>query len=53
MAKTPKNHPKDWTRQEVRQLKQLTKGNTPTRVTTLKLGRSEDAIYGKARREGI
>ena len=53
MAKPPKNHGKDWTRQEVQQLKQLAKGNTPIRVAALKLGRSEDSIYGKAQREGI
>jgi len=53
MAKTPTNHGKDWTRQEVKDLRQLTKENTPTRVIGVKLGRSEDSIYGKAQREGI
>ena len=51
--RAPKNHGKDWTRQEVKDLRQLTKENTPTRVIGVKLGRSEDSIYGKAQREGI
>ncbi|MET4038335.1 hypothetical protein ABIC03_000020 [Bradyrhizobium sp. RT6a] len=33
---------------EVSQLRQLVKGNTPTRVIGLKLGRTENAIYNKA-----
>jgi hypothetical protein len=53
MAKKPTNHGKDWTPQEVARLRQLTKENTPTRVAALKLGRSEDSIYGKAQREGV
>ena len=35
MAKAPKNHGKDWTRQEVKALRQLVKENTPTRVIGL------------------
>ncbi len=53
MAKTPKRHNENWTKQEVKQLKQLVKENTPTRVIGIKLERSETAIYGKAQREGI
>ena len=53
MAKGPKNHGQDWTKQEVKQLRELVKENTPTRVIALKLGRSEIAIYGKVQREGI
>jgi hypothetical protein len=53
MAKHPKNHGKDWSPQEVRQLRQLAKENTPTRVIGIKLGRSEDSVYGKAQREGV
>jgi hypothetical protein len=41
MAKAPKNHGKDWTRQEVKALRQLAKENTPTRVIGIKLHRSE------------
>jgi hypothetical protein len=53
MVKTPKNHGKDWTRQEVKALRQLVKENTPTRVIGIKLERTETSIYGKAQREGI
>jgi len=53
MAKTPKNHGKPWTPSDVKQMKQLARENTPTRVMGLKLGRTEDAVYGKASDEGI
>ena len=48
MAKTPKRHNENWTKQEVKQLKQLVKENTSTRVIGIKLERSEASIYGKA-----
>lgn len=53
MAKKPANHGKEWTRQNVSNLKKLVKENTPTRVIGLKLGRTEDAIYSKASEENI
>lgn len=53
MAKKPKNHGKPWTPAEVRELKQLAKGNTPTRVIGIKTGRTEDAAYAKASEKGI
>tara|TARA_R110002110_G_C13459853_1_gene718112 strand:- start:2276 stop:2485 length:210 start_codon:yes stop_codon:yes gene_type:complete len=53
MAKTPKNHGKAWTKSDVKELKQLAKENTPTRVIGFKTGRSEDAVYSKASQEGI
>ena len=53
MAKQPKNHGKVWTPDQVKTLKELAKGNTPTRVIGLKLQRTEDAIYAKASDEGI
>ena len=52
MAKTP-NAGKDWTKEDLRELKQLVKENTPTRVMGIKLGRTEDAIRSKAQEEGI
>lgn len=52
MTKSTRNAGNPWTAQEVRQLEELAKGNTPTRVIGLKLGRTETAIYGKAS-EGI
>ncbi len=48
MAKYNRNSGKPWTPTDVSQLKQLVKGNTPTRVIGLKLGRTEGAIYNKA-----
>jgi len=53
MAKQPANTGKPWTTAQVRELKQLAKENTPTRVIGLKLGRSETAVYSKAKNEGI
>lgn len=48
MAKPPANHGKQWTPDDVAQLKQLAKQNTPTRVIGLKLGRTEDSVRTKA-----
>jgi len=48
MAKTPSNHGKSWSKGEVKQLKELAKGNTPTRVMGLKLGRTPGAVQNKA-----
>ena len=48
MAKTPANHGKQWKPAEVKQLKQLAKGNTPTGLIAHKMGRTEDAIRSKA-----
>lgn len=48
MAKKPANHGKSWTPAHEKQFRQLAKENTPTRVIGLKLGRTEDAIRGKA-----
>jgi len=53
MAKTPSNHGKPWTPQQVSQLRDLAKHNTPTRVIGLKTGRTEDAVYGKAAEKNI
>ena len=53
MAKTPGNHGKHWTTQDVAQLKQLAKENTPTRVIGLKMQRTPDAVAQKANAESI
>ena len=42
--KSRRNEHRRWTPQEVRRLRGLARGNTPTRVTGLKLGRSEHAV---------
>lgn len=53
MAKEPKNHGKSWTQTDVRTLRDLARGNTPTRVIGLKMGRTPDAVQQKAITEGI
>jgi len=53
MAKPPANHRQPWTKDEVKELKQLAKENTPTRVLGLKLGRTPEAVQAKASNEGI
>lgn len=42
-----------WTDADVRRLRTLARGNTPTGVISLKLQRPEGAIRMKAHREGI
>ncbi|MDP1581966.1 MAG: hypothetical protein Q8M18_00900 [Bradyrhizobium sp.] len=42
-----------WSEKEVKQLRQLAKGNTPTGVISLKLQRPPGSITSKAQREGI
>lgn len=53
MAKEPKNHGKNWTSGDLKQLKQLARENTPTRVMGLKLGRTPDAVQQKASQAGV
>ena len=53
MAKQPKNHGKEWKPTDDRQLKELAKGNTPTRLIGLKMGRTEDAVRTHASQKGV
>jgi hypothetical protein len=53
MAKQPSNHGKQWSKSDVRELGNLAKENTPTRVIGLKLGRTADAVQAKASDENI
>lgn len=53
MAKVPSNHGKEWTRQNVQQLRQLADQNTPTRVMGLKLGRTPDAVRNAASENNV
>jgi hypothetical protein len=48
MSKSTRNSGKNWTPGDERQLQDLARGNTPTRVIGLKLGRTEDAVRTKA-----
>jgi hypothetical protein len=53
MSKSDRNRGKRWSSEEVKELKKLAKENTPTRVISLKLGRTEDALRSKAAQERI
>ncbi len=48
-----RNTGKPWTRHEIKQLRQLARQNTPTRVIGLKLGRTETSVRTKASGRGI
>lgn len=48
-----RNAGKEWTPGEVKQLKSLSKDNTPTRVIGLKLGRPEGGVRNKASELGV
>jgi hypothetical protein len=53
MAKKPSNHQKPWSAADDRALRALAKGNTPTRVVGLKLGRTEGAVASHASEIGV
>ncbi len=53
MSKSTRNSGKSWTPADVKQLKQLARENTPTRVIGLKLGRSEASVYSKASEQAV
>lgn len=53
MSKSTRNSGKPWTGAEVKELRQLAKQNTPTRVIGLKIGRTENAVRTKASDENI
>jgi hypothetical protein len=51
--KEPKNQGKKWTSNEISELKKLSEGNTPTGLIAHKLGRSEDSVRSKAKKNDI
>lgn len=53
MPKYNRNSGNRWTPSEVTQLRSLAKGNTPTRVIGLKLGRTEGGVRAKASEHNI
>lgn len=53
MAKSTRNTGKAWSGADVKQLRDLAKGNTPTRVIGLKLGRTPAAVSNKASEKSI
>lgn len=44
MAKTPKNHGKDWTSADKKEFKKLVSQNTPTPLIAHKMGRTENSV---------
>jgi hypothetical protein len=48
MTISTRNSGNRWSATDSRELKQLARSNTPTRVIGLKLGRTEDSIRSKA-----
>jgi hypothetical protein len=53
MPKYTRNTGKEWTPAQDRELRQLARENTPTRVIGLKLGRTEGAVRTHAASEGV
>ena len=53
MSKSTRNTGKQWTHEQERELRELARGNTPTRVIGLKLGRTEDSVRSKASELGV
>jgi hypothetical protein len=53
MPKYTRNTGKEWTEAEVKELGDLARQNTPTRVIGLKLGRTANSVRSKASDEGI
>ncbi len=53
MSKSNRNSGKPWTGSDNRQLRELARGNTPTRVIGFKMGRTPAAIYQHASERGI
>ena len=52
-TKSTRNTGKSWAASDVSELRKLAKGNTPTRVIGLKLGRTENAVRAKAQAKRI
>ena len=53
MAKYTRNSGKSWTSTDKANLRSLAKGNTPTRVIGLKLGRTPGAVSNQASKQGV
>lgn len=53
VPKSKRNAGTRWSPEQERQLRALARGNTPTGVMSLKLGRSPDAVRSKASELGV
>jgi len=52
MSKSTRNSGKSWSASDKASLRSLAKGNTPTRVIGLKLGRTPGAVQSQATKQG-
>ena len=52
-TKEPVNAGKHWKRGDIAKLRQLARGNTPTRIMAIKLNRTAEAVRGKANDIGL
>lgn len=52
MSKSTRNLGKPWTPGDRKQLRDLARQNTPTRVIGVKLGRSENSVQSQASKQG-
>lgn len=53
MAKKPENHGQNWTPKDDANLRRLARGNTPTRIAALMLGRTPGAVQQHASEIGV
>ena len=53
MSWSTRNSGKEWTAEDIRELRKLAKQDTPTPVIGFKLGRTPNAVYSIASQEGI
>jgi hypothetical protein len=53
VAKSDRNAGKSWSGADKTQLKKLAKGNTPTRVIGLKLGRTDASVRSQAAKQDV
>jgi hypothetical protein len=53
MSKSTRNTGKTWTPGDNKALRELARGNTPTRVIGLKLGRTEAAVRAQASKQHV
>jgi hypothetical protein len=53
MSKSTSNSGKPWSAADKKQLQELAKGNTPTRVIGLKLKRTPGAVQSQAARQNV
>lgn len=52
MAKTPEKQRQPWTGPDKQKLRELARGNTPTRVIAIKLERTPAAVQNQASKQG-